>query len=72
MLVKFCHWFQVFLTSVEKDIIKILTDAQSAKKKKKRMYGFLNGKLYFCVSNLQISFDIVVLIAANCCITYVW
>ena len=27
------HWFQVFLTSVEKDIGKILTDAQSAKKK---------------------------------------
>ena len=35
MLVKFCHWFQVFLTSVEKDIGKILTNAQSAKKKKK-------------------------------------
>ena len=34
MLVKLCHWFQVFLTSVEKDIGKILTDAQSAKKKK--------------------------------------
>ena len=31
---KFCHWFQVFLTSVEKDIGKILTDAQYAKKKK--------------------------------------
>ena len=28
------HWFQVFSTSVEKDIGKILTDAQSAKKKK--------------------------------------
>ena len=35
MLVKFFHWFQVFLTSVEKDIGKILTDVQSAKKKKK-------------------------------------
>ena len=35
MLVKIFHWFQVFLTSVEKDICKILTDAQSAKKKKK-------------------------------------
>ena len=34
MLVKFFHWFQVFSTSVEKDIGKILTDAQSAKKKK--------------------------------------
>ena len=33
MLVKFCPWFQVFLTSVEKDIGKILTDAQSVKKK---------------------------------------
>ena len=32
MLVKFCHWFQVFLMSVEKDISKILTDAQSGKK----------------------------------------
>ena len=29
------HWFQVFLTSVEKDIGKILTDAQSSKKKKR-------------------------------------
>ena len=28
MLVKFFHWFQVFSTSVEKDISKILTDAQ--------------------------------------------
>ena len=27
-----CHWFPVFSTSVEKDIGKILTDAQSAKK----------------------------------------
>ena len=35
MLVKFFHYFQVFSTSVEKDIGKILTDAQSAKKKKK-------------------------------------
>ena len=35
MLVKFCHWFKVFLTSVEKDIGTILTDVQSAKKKKK-------------------------------------
>ena len=34
MLVKFCHWFRVFLTSVKKDIGKILTDVQSAKKKK--------------------------------------
>ena len=34
MLVKFFHWFKVFLTSGEKDIGKILTDAQSAKKKK--------------------------------------
>ena len=34
MLVKFCHWFPVFLSSVEKDIAKILTDSQSAKKKK--------------------------------------
>ena len=33
MLVKFFHWFQVFPTSVEKDIGKILSDAQSAKKK---------------------------------------
>ena len=33
MLVKFCHWFQVFSTSVEKDIGKKLIDAQSAKKK---------------------------------------
>ena len=32
MIVKFCHWFQVFSTSVEKDIGKILTDAQSTKK----------------------------------------
>ena len=31
MLVKFFHRFQVFLTLVEKDIGKILTDAQSAK-----------------------------------------
>ena len=29
------HWFQVFSTFVEKDIGKILTDAQSAKKKKR-------------------------------------
>ena len=36
MLVKFCHRFQVFLTSVEKDIGKILTDAQSAKTKKNK------------------------------------
>ena len=35
MLEKLCHWFQVFLTSVEKDIGKILTDVQSTKKKKK-------------------------------------
>ena len=28
------HWFHVFSTSVEKDIGKILTDAQSAKKKR--------------------------------------
>ena len=35
MLVKFFHWFQVFSMSVEKDIGKILTDAQSAKKKTK-------------------------------------
>ena len=34
MLLKFCHWFQVFLMSVENDIAKILTDGQSAKKKK--------------------------------------
>ena len=34
MLVKYFHWFQVFSTSVEKDICKILTDAQSEKKKK--------------------------------------
>ena len=34
MLVKIFHWFQVFSTSVEKDIGKILTDAQSAKKEK--------------------------------------
>ena len=34
MSLKFFHWFQVFLTSVEKDIGKILTDAQSPKKKK--------------------------------------
>ena len=34
MLVKFVHKFQVISTSVEKDIGKILTDAQSAKKKK--------------------------------------
>ena len=34
MLVEFCHSFQVFLTLVEKDIGKILTDAQSAKKEK--------------------------------------
>ena len=33
MLVKFFHLFQVFSTLVEKDIGKILTDAQSAKKK---------------------------------------
>ena len=33
MLLKFCHWFQIFLTLVEKDIGKILTDVQSAKKK---------------------------------------
>ena len=33
MLVKIFHWFKVFSTSVEKDIGKILTDAQSAKKK---------------------------------------
>ena len=32
MLVKFFHWFKVFSTSIEKDIGKILTDAQSAKK----------------------------------------
>ena len=32
---KFFHWFQVFSTSVEKDIRKILNDAQSAKKKKR-------------------------------------
>ena len=32
-----CPWFQVFSTSVEKDIGKILTDAQSAKKKEKRV-----------------------------------
>ena len=31
---KFFHWFKVFLTSVEKDIGKILTDVQSAKKKR--------------------------------------
>ena len=31
---EFFHWFQVFSTSVEKDISKILTDTQSAKKKK--------------------------------------
>ena len=37
MLVKIFHWFQVFSTSVEKDIGKILTDVQSAKKKKKRV-----------------------------------
>ena len=36
MLVKFCHWFQVFLMSVEKDIGKILTDAQFPKKKKNK------------------------------------
>ena len=35
MLVKFFHWFQGFSTSVEKDIGKTLTDAQSAKKKKR-------------------------------------
>ena len=34
MLVKIFHWFQVFSTLVEKDIGKILTDAQSAKKTK--------------------------------------
>ena len=34
MLVKCFHWFQVFSTLVEKDIAKILTDAQYAKKKK--------------------------------------
>ena len=39
MLVKFFHWFQVFLTSVEKDIGKILTDAQSEKKKKKNEFS---------------------------------
>ena len=33
MLVKFFHWFKVFLMSVEKDIGKILTDVKSAKKK---------------------------------------
>ena len=33
MLVKFFHWFHVFSTSIEKDIGKILTNAQSAKKK---------------------------------------
>ena len=31
---KIFHWFQVFSISVEKDIGKTLTDAQSAKKKK--------------------------------------
>ena len=34
MLVKLFHWFQVFLTLVEKDIGKILTDTQFARKKK--------------------------------------
>ena len=34
MLVKFFHLFQVFSTSVKKDIGKILSDVQSAKKKK--------------------------------------
>ena len=34
MLVKIFHWVQVFSTSVEKDIGKILTNAQFAKKKK--------------------------------------
>ena len=34
MLVKIFHWFQIFSTSVEKDIGKILIDAQSAKKQK--------------------------------------
>ena len=33
MLVKYFHWFHVFSTLVEKDIGKILTDVQSAKKK---------------------------------------
>ena len=37
MLVKIFQWFQVFSTSVEKDIFKILTDAQSSKKKNKRV-----------------------------------
>ena len=39
MLVKICHWFQVFSTSVEKDIGKILTDAQSARKKKRNEFS---------------------------------
>ena len=39
MLVKFFHWFQVFSTLVEKDIGKILTDAQSAKKKNKNEFS---------------------------------
>ena len=39
MLVKFFHWFQVFSTSVEKEIGKILTDAQSAKKKEKNEFS---------------------------------
>ena len=33
MLVKFYNWFQVFSTSVDKDIGKILTNERSAKKK---------------------------------------
>ena len=39
MLVEIFHWFQVFSTLVKKDIGKILTDAQSAKKKNKNEFS---------------------------------